>query len=83
MEGGLGAPASGRLQIYRAQAYVQWPVDCTSWGHFSIKKKKYLSLISCVSNKEAAIIQRWQKKQKPLLGSRVRGQKYAGKNPTS
>lgn len=52
-------------------------------GSLFYKEKKYLSLISCVSNKEAAIIQRWQKKQKPLLGSRVRGQKYAGKNPTS
>ena len=39
-EGGLGGPALGRtLWIHRAYLHVQWPVDCTSWGHFFIRKK--------------------------------------------
>ena len=78
-------PALGRtLWTYRAYLHVQWPVDCTSWSHFSIRKKKQIQVSFPVYQTRRLLLSRGdRRKQKPLLGCRVRGQKYARMNPTS
>lgn len=58
-------------------------VDCTAWERLFCKKIARPKSYSCVSKKEVAIIWKWQKKQKLLRGSKVRGQEYTGMNPTS